>query len=170
MNLKLCALSCLFISSSVLAGAAQVNWHQPDKYTDIEPVTGTKQKFRQRIFNQFEQVFAGYSAQLAEHDQLKVTVTDLDLAGEVDYNFGVNQDLRIVKAIYWPALKFSYQVIRGGSPILTEEVSLRDMGFLERSRRTHRSEIYYEQKMLDRWWKQVASQLSQNKYASVPSD
>ena len=46
-----------------------------------------------------------------EHLALNVKVTNLNLTGEVRYNYAAQRDIRLVKRSYWPSIEFEYQLL-----------------------------------------------------------
>jgi hypothetical protein len=88
-------------------------------------------------------------------------VSDLDLAGQVwpasfvGLGHGTS-DVRVIKNIDIPRMKFSYQLVDESGQVLQQaEVNLKDMSFQERSNHLFRNEpLRYEKNMLKRWFAQ----------------
>ena len=76
-------VTALVAVGTACAGQAQVTWQQPDNYTDIREGNDLRDSFRQGLFSDFELLFSDLAKQLPEGCLLDVTVTNLDLAGEV---------------------------------------------------------------------------------------
>jgi hypothetical protein len=142
-------------SAVAQAGDVTVKWQEPEKFTDIRPASDSRQLYRERVMKKFDGFFSELAAQLPEGYQWQVTVTDIDLAGEVDYFIGgAGNALRIVKDIYSPAIKFSYMLRdKHGEEVGSAEEALRDMGFMYslRSINAH-EEFHYEKQMLQDWF------------------
>src|SRR5690606_26810573 len=85
--LLLCGVSLLTVGAAQ-AGEVSVQWQQPEKFTDIRPVNDTRKAYRERILRKFDSFFAELADRLPEGYKWEVTVTDLDLAGDVDYFAG----------------------------------------------------------------------------------
>lgn len=152
--LFLCGLSLLTVGTAQ-AGEVSVQWQQPEKFTDIRPANDTRKAYRERILKSFDSFFAELADKLPEGYKWEVTVTDLDLAGDVDYFAGgAGNPLRVVKDIYSPAIKFSY-VIRDkyGEEVASAEEKLRDMAFMQTLNSVNNSdELRYERQMLEDWF------------------
>lgn len=151
---KLIFCVCIFTVSHAQAASVEVKWHEPDSYSDIRHGNSHKTKFRKNLFTQLEQHFEKLAEKLPEQLKLKIKVTNLNLAGDVNYNFSMSQDIRIVKNIYWPSIEFEYQLINGEQLINSETVKLKDMAFMDRggsSRLSHDS-YYYEKRILTKWF------------------
>lgn len=148
----------LYISPSLLhsaeAGTVEVKWQDPDSYKDIRHGNSHKTKFRENLFAHVEQHLEKLVEKLPEQSKLKLKVIDLNLAGDVRYNFSMSQDIRIVQHIYWPSIEFEYQLLGNQQLINSETVKLKDMAFMDRggrSRLNHDS-YYYEKRMLTEWF------------------
>jgi hypothetical protein len=155
------ALICSIVSLACLAGPAayaaevEVNWDKPEKFTDIRPANESRHKYRERVMKHFAGFFADMAQKLPEGYSWKVTVTDIDLAGEIDpFAGGAGQELRVVKDIYSPAIKFSHVLQdKYGEQILNQQEQLRDMSFMNSLRSYHSNEEFnYEKQMLLQWF------------------
>ena len=151
----LCGLTVL-AAGIVQAGEVKVDWQEPEKFTDIRPSNDSRKAYRERAIKKFDGFFADVASDLPEGYNWHVTVTDVDLAGEVDYFAGgAGNALRIVKDIYSPAIKFNY-VLRDkhGEEVASGEEKLRDMGFMQQLRSANdNDEFRYEKQMLQDWFK-----------------
>ena len=148
-------LIALVMSSAALAGEVKVTWQDPDRYTDIREGHELRDSFRESLFEEMASVFAGMARQLPENCLLEVTVTDVDLAGEVNGIYGLRwQDVRVVRSIYWPRISFSYLLKDASQGLLLqgkEEIS--DMAFLFHAQRFARTRFVYEERMLIDWFR-----------------
>ena len=138
--------------SYVQAAEVEVNWLKPEKYTDVKAGQGHRKRFKERTFKAFEQHFKTLAKALPEQQKLVVNVTNVDLAGDVNFNI---KRIRVVKDIFIPRMAFNYQLLDAeGAVIKSEEVSLKDMGFLMHnpSLRYRSKPLLYEKAMLDKWF------------------
>ncbi|WP_333608338.1 DUF3016 domain-containing protein [Arsukibacterium sp.] len=170
MRHSLLAVTLLALSCSATAAAKlELAFSEPEKYTDIRSATESKARFQQRVLNRFEQFFTELANQMPEGYQWQVTVTDIDLAGDVDYFAGgAGQAMRIVKDIHSPAIRFSHQLRdQYGEEVLSADERLRDMGFMHRLSSTGiRPEFEFEQKMLEDWFSKTV-QVQLDAHASL---
>ncbi|WDD98242.1 DUF3016 domain-containing protein [Thalassomonas actiniarum] len=143
--------------STAFAAGSEVKWTEPEKYRDIRPGDENRKRFQERTFKELESYFAKLAARLPEKQQLKIEVTDVDLAGDV--RFGSHRQIRIIKEIYAPRMTFSYQLLAADETVLSSgEVNLKDMSFMRGSRLKHRTEsLNYEKNMLDDWFEETFS-------------
>jgi len=139
-------------TSALQAAEVEVKWSNPDKYTDIDAGEGHRKHFKERVFKSFEEHFVKMAALLPEHQKLVLDITDLDLAGDV--NFGGTRRIRIVKDLFFPRLEFNYQLLNADNSVVkSAEVSLKDMSFLIHNGLKYRSKSFgYEKEMFDKWF------------------
>ncbi|XQW85498.1 DUF3016 domain-containing protein [Thalassotalea piscium] len=153
----LTAISIGFLPQ-VNAAEAEVVWQNSDKYRDVNAGNGNRIRFKENTFAQLEKHFSTLAEKLPEGYMLKIQVDDLDLAGDVHIG-GINQ-IRIVKDIFYPRIKFSYQLLSPNKTVETENtIDLKDMSFMNHSSlKYNNSSLSYEKKMLDDWFKETFSE------------
>ncbi|GLX82898.1 DUF3016 domain-containing protein [Thalassotalea eurytherma] len=141
-------------SGSVFAGTSEITWTNPEKYTDMRPANETKKGFQQRTFRNLEKHVTKLASDLPEGYTLKMDVTDVNLAGEVQMRS--TQMIRVVDRVFIPSMKFSYQLVDASGAVVKEEaeVKLKDMNFMDSSAANrYRSQSFsYEKVMLDKWF------------------
>jgi len=149
------ALMILVPFTDIQAAEVEVKWSNSDKYSDMDAGEEHRKHFKERTFKSFEKHFAELAAALPEQQKLIVDITDVDLAGDV--NFGGMKRVRVVKSIYFPRIDFSYQLLNADNTVVKgKEVSLKDMGFISHTSLRYRNEtLSYEKEMLDDWFKQT---------------
>ncbi len=160
---------------SAQAGEVKVQWHEPKNYTDVRAANGGSKAFRERVFKGLEKHFTKMAAEvLPSHLALNIKVTNLNLAGDVRYNFAAHRDIRLVKRIYWPSIEFEYELLEQGKVIKSEVIKLKDMSFMDRgSSLRNRSSYYYEERIITDWFirdiKPMLAQLDKQKTAVMSS-
>lgn len=155
MRNSILAMTLLAMSGVVSAAEVTVVFDQPEKFTDIRPTNESKSRYQEKVTQAFAKFFADNAAKMPEGYTWQVTVTDIDLAGDVDYfATSTGQPLRIIKDLYSPAVRFTHTLRDNfGEEVLSGEEKLRDLGFMQRiSKVGTRSEFEYEQQMLDQWF------------------
>lgn len=147
---------CTFaIACNATAADLKVKWQDPDEYSDIkEGQTNTKSGFREHVFSTFEEFLTHRAAKLPEDQTLKLTVTDLDLAGETRFNF---DEIRVIKPNYIPRITFSYQLLdKSGNEINAGEENLKSMSMTTTYlTKPSEDQFKYEFDMLNRWFKKT---------------
>lgn len=143
------------------ASRVVIEWVEPKKFRDTRSSTGSSAKHREHIFNQLEEHLSELAETLPKGQSLKLSVTDLDLAGRVEpgsFTGLVNtmNDVRIVRQIDIPRMKFNYELLdASGNIIQSDEVKLKDMNFLSGVTIRHRERPFaYEKRMITKWFEQ----------------
>ncbi|AZN35320.1 DUF3016 domain-containing protein [Iodobacter ciconiae] len=159
------------LSSPVWAGEAKITWQSPERYSDIRAAHERQDRFQERLFKHFDNVFASLAALLPDNALLEITITDFDLAGEINPQASHNfNEIRIIKEIYNPKITFNYIFSHEGR-IVSNTENLRDMNYMSGiSRSSHRKEFEFEEKMLKAWFSRLQKNqiFSINKIASPP--
>ena len=148
-------LTCMIVAPA-FAGEAKVTWLEPEKYSDIRPGNETRDNFKERIFKEFDSMFSSIAKKLPEGYQMDVTVTDLDLAGEINGMYSkFGWDIRVIKELYWPRMSFSYVLKNEKNEIIgSAKEELKDMNFMTSiGMHRSRSSFDFEEKMLNDWFK-----------------
>ena len=153
-------VAAMILPASALAGEAEVEWKHPEKYTDIRSGDQSAEGMRKSIAKSLGGEFSGLAAQLPPGYRLNVTVTDLDLAGEVDpIPMRTMNEIRVLKDIYFPRMIFDYRLKDPAGVVLLEQsgVVLDDMQYMSAMRTTRSGESFHsERKMIRDWFnKQV---------------
>ncbi|MBU2977601.1 DUF3016 domain-containing protein [Alteromonas sp. C1M14] len=160
-NSALCFfVAALAVSANAYSATAEVTWQAPDDYTDVRAANENRARFKERTFKTLDEYFAKLAEKLPEEQTLVITVTDLDLAGQVwpssfVFGNGMGSDVRIIKRVDIPRIVFSYTLKDGaGNEIKSANVNLKDMGFLENSRLVAQSDnLAYEKAMIKDWFR-----------------
>ncbi|HFB65382.1 MAG TPA: DUF3016 domain-containing protein [Aeromonadales bacterium] len=150
------------ISSSSNAGDVEINWSHPEKYTDVQPnSTSTTKKYRQRVIKELTTHLDTLAADKLPADyHLKITVTDVDLAGYIDFENG--HQLRIVRDVDLPRIKLKYQLVKGDKSVGEAEANLKDMSFLRHinNKLNTTESFFYEKRLLSEWFKKTIEPLA----------
>jgi hypothetical protein len=144
--------AALLVSASVLPvfGAATVKFTNPDQFVDV-PFSHHE---RTDALERLEAHFSKLAAQLPSGQDLRVDVTDIDLAGN-EYPGRAGRELRVLKgAADWPRIDFKFSVESQGKVVTSGTASVKDMNYLNRHNKYPRDEpLRYEKRMLDEWFK-----------------
>lgn len=145
-----------FASMASEPAELDLSFNEPEKFTDIRPANEHRARFRERTLAGFERIFEEFAAELPAGYQWKVTVTDIDLAGDVNPMYTRSgQDIRVVKDLYSPRVAFSHELRDAyGAQVAVGDENIRDMGFLQSPRMVgpRHQELRYEYTMLKRWF------------------
>ena len=142
----LALLSLMLAATAQAAGRAEVSWVEPERFVDI----GRNGVDRDRTLRTLGEHIAKLAGQLPDGQVLKLQVTDVDLAGEVE-PLSWNQ-LRILRGrADWPQMSLRFSLAGSDGRVLDSgEARLSDMAYLMRTRD---GDLGYEKRMLDDWFK-----------------
>lgn len=159
-------------ASPVLAKAElEIEWQNPEEFRDVKPTSQSRKSFREQTFKKLEEYISELAEQLPDGQKLSMTVTDLDLAGEVwpasFVGYGhAGSEVRLVKSLYIPRMQFSYVLTDSYGKIIkqNEEVKIKDMAFQDRVNRTSRTDsLVYEKTMIKEWFADEFPELTAKK-------
>jgi hypothetical protein len=132
----------------------EIEWKNPENYFDIEPgTTQSKTTFRKRLFSSIEKTFEENMEKLPSGHYLKVTVFDIDLAGNIKR--GLANEIRTINDYDFPRLHF-YMILENskGEIILQGEQNLKERKDKHKAFRMRgsQSEFYLEKRLIDKWF------------------
>lgn len=132
----------------------EVTWNPPDELSEVRQAVRPQ---RQPPLEWLEKLAAHLRQRadpmLPAGERLKVTITDIKLAGDYEPWHGPRFDeVRIVKDIYPPRIDLHYALIGSDGTTLREgDAKLRDPAFLSRSSANDSDSLRYEKRLLDDW-------------------
>jgi len=144
------------MSASSFAAKSSITWLHPDKYSDIQANgTSSKIRFRKHLFKSIDTFFDKYTQKHLPKDfQLKLTVTNLDLAGYIDFHN--TQLIRVIRDVDIPRINFQYQLEQGNKTLSSGKVKLKDLDFLQKNNYKFRNtSFFYEKQLLKDWFKKT---------------
>ena len=153
-------ITAFVVVGAACAGEAKVTWQEPNNYTDIREGHDLRDSFRQGLFSDFELLFADLARRLPDGCVLDVTVTDVDLAGEVNgMHFGLWRDIRVIKALYWPRMSLDYKLTDATGQLLgSGHEDIKDMAFFDRGVWLRLTRFSFEERMLRDWFKKMQNE------------
>lgn len=140
-------------AASVAQAQAEVTFIKPEGFTDI----GWDGVDRDNAMRQLKEHFKAVAARELPGKQLKIEVTDIDLAGELEPRARADR-LRILRSVTIPRMSFTYTLSENGHVLKSGKADIKDMDYQNNAgNRYFDSEpLRYEKKMIDDW---VARQL-----------
>ncbi|WP_068546979.1 DUF3016 domain-containing protein [Thalassotalea crassostreae] len=142
-------------SFAVHAAQVEVVWQSADNYRDIKSANEKTSKFQEKVFKELEQHFSELANKLDQKQTLKITVHDVDLAGDIRYMVGPNNEtMRIVRDIDFPKMKFDYQLLDASkNSVKKGSADIKDMGFMTGIKKSLANDsFHYEKNMIDDWF------------------
>jgi hypothetical protein len=147
--------SAAVFSTPAAAADLKLDWQEPENFTDIRAANDSRSRFQERVMRNFEAFFKKMADELPEEYSWQVTITDVDLAGEVDH-FATNtgQPIRVIKEVNPPAIRFNHQLRdQYGEEVVGGEEHFRDIRFMSRmSPGANTPEFESERMMLQDWF------------------
>lgn len=140
--------------TAALPVRTQVAFDHPEKFTDVKDRDLPSDSGRDAILGRIRAYLVTRADRsLPAGDSLKITFTDIDLAGDFEPWRGPQwSDVRIVKEIYPPAFKFSYTVTDASGRVVKEgKEDIRDLNFQTRVVMDTSDTLRYEKDMLGDW-------------------
>lgn len=163
-------------------GRVHITWQSPNEYRDVRPSNQNRSSFLRQIFSELDKEFEELAEDMPEGYEMKVTVTDLDLAGEVliggnglvapGISFRLANpinEIRVVQDIFIPRMNFDFSISNSrGEEIMAESVVLKDMAFLQNQIiGRFPSPFVYERRMVNRWYKKTIEPLYEAEIAKL---
>lgn len=143
----------LFMSTHGVAGEITVTWKNPETFSDVRAANESQSKFRDRVIAKLTKHWQEQAEQLPDGIKLEIVMTNLNLAGQVEYSFAMNRDIRVVKNLYWPRMSFEYKLLDGKSVINKGQEQLSDMMFMDRGNLRSNRDVYsYEKRIISDWF------------------
>ena len=138
------------------AARVEVLFDQPENFTDLKDSSMATEKGQQGYMDSFREYLQENAVRrLPEGQKLSITFTDIDMAGDFEPWRGPSaQDVRIVKAIYIPRLKFNYSITDAQGVVVKEgKANLADLNFQMNlaTSISNSDSLRYEKHMLDDW-------------------
>jgi len=145
--------------NAALAAAAdakvEVEFIAPETFTDVKDALVPTEKGRASNIEAVRRYLVQTAARhVPEGQHLKISVTDIDMAG--DYEFwgrGARDDIRIVKALYPPSIDLAFVLSDAASGAVLKEGSrrLHDLAFQMRADLRLSDALRYEKALIDDW-------------------
>jgi hypothetical protein len=144
------AALALAAGSSAWAGV-QVTFDKPDDYSDV-PFSS---RDREQVLAGLADHFSWLGKSLPHGQDLRIDITDVDLAGREDPARRGGFDVRVMTGrADWPRLRLRYTLEQHGKVIASGNAYLSDMSYLQRiNRYSSNDALRYEKRMIDEWFK-----------------
>ncbi len=150
--ISLSLLLILGFSNQAFADNLTIKWQNPEKYTDVKSATESQKRYEKRVIDELTEHFEQLAKQLPVNTTLKVKVSNVDLAGNIEY-VGVNR-IRVMKDIHGPTISLTYTLIDNTKEVLLMgEEKVRSRDYLQRTSNRYKNDfLAYEKNMLTKWF------------------
>lgn len=155
MKSRRIALAVLAIAASAAQADVQVNFVKPETFSDIKDNQGFR---KPEVLDDIKTYLVAEFQKYLPGKDVRIDVTDVDLAGEYEPFFWRSQGIRVMRAVTSPSIELSYEVRDGDKLVQQGKTRLRDMNYQEGSTLFGSSDpLRYEKRMVDRWMRQEFS-------------
>lgn len=157
MNPRLLLLAAALLAAPAFAAdpKVEVTFTDPTKFRDLRTSPVATERERLALAEALRaHVIAKAPHYLPKDTRLAVTITDVDMAGEIRPVGGslAHGDIRIVKDIYPPRVDLEFRLLRADGSVEREgKRELRDLAFLMGTSPGRSELLGYEKDLLDRW-------------------
>jgi hypothetical protein len=141
----------LLVAAGAAAAGVTVTYQEPDKFIDVPQMDAERDQVLKDLTHHFEKL----AQQLPAGQDLRITVTDIDLAGRVEPRRRSMQDIRIVRGgADWPTMELSYTLEQDGKVLRSGKDHLSNMDYQNHRGRYHSDDyLRYEKQMVDDWFR-----------------
>jgi len=148
---------CLTMAMAAQAANVEIEWLKPEKYQDIRSGAESQKSYQERVIAALTGYFKEAAAEILPADQtLYLKITDVDLAGDVEYFFtSFPMGVRVMRDIYFPSIEFNYELRDAGGKVLKNgEENIKDMGYMFSGMAYINNPPFdYEKRMIDDWFR-----------------
>ena len=133
------------------AGKVEVLYIDPDKFSDI----GIDTLDRERALRVLDQHFGKMGERLPDGQELRLEISDIDLAGAIDMGMARGSSVRaFVGGRDGPQIRFRYRLRAGTTELKTGEADLSNPKYAENRRTFYQgsAELSHERRLLDDWF------------------
>lgn len=138
------------------AARVEVLFDHPENFTDLKDSYMATDRGRDAYAETIREYLQQNAARrLPEGQKLSITFTDIDMAGEFEpWRGPAASDVRIIKDIYIPRMKFTYRITDAQDAVIKEgKAELSDLNFQMNLPTSINSSdpLRYEKRLLDDW-------------------
>ncbi len=136
------------------ASRVEVTFDHPEKFTDAADGPRGSDSGRDQILGDLRDYIVDRASRyLPEGQKLAVTISDVDLAGEVEpWRTPSANDIRFIKPIYSPKIDLTFRLTDATGAVIKEDKrQLRDQTFDMNIRVDRNDPRVYEKGLLDDW-------------------
>ncbi|MDA0348235.1 MAG: DUF3016 domain-containing protein [Verrucomicrobia bacterium] len=154
-SILFCSLCFLAVN---LAAEVELTFENPDNYRDIDYEYAGNKRGQKLYLPQFEKHINKQAERYLEEGQvLSMVITDIDLAGDYEpWRSADAMDIRIVKSIYPPRIKFSYELKDADGNVLESgDEHLSDLSFNYKIRINYNDELFYDKELITDWFRKL---------------
>ena len=152
--LSLCLVARANDNTPAPSARAVVTFENPERFTDVKDSQTGTEKGRDHYLKEIRTLVEEEASHLLpEGRKLTLTFTDIDLAGDYLPSMPLGRDVRVMKDIYMPRMKFTFTITDAAGAVVKEgSERLTDMNYLQTAGIVNRGEpLFYDKAMLRDW-------------------
>jgi hypothetical protein len=152
--LSLCLPASAKDDKDASASRVTVTFENPEKFTDVKDSQAGTDKGRDFYLKELRQLVEEEAARLLPAGQkLTIVFTDIDLAGDYLPSMPADQNIRVMKDIYFPRMKFTYKITDAVGAVVKEGTeNISDTNYLQNIAIVGRGEeLFYDKALLRDW-------------------
>ncbi len=143
------ALGLLAWGTAVQADV-QVSFVKPESFADIKDNSGFRDE---DVLKGIEEHLLAQARKYLPGRDVRIEVTDVDLAGHVEHFPRVSNWVRVMRTVTLPSISLNYEVREGGKVVRQGQALLRDMNYQDGFNGYFSSDrLRHEKRMMDRWF------------------
>ena len=136
--------------SAYAEAQVEVRYIEPGNFADLKSTWLSQENLLATLSAHLKTLGNKY---LADGLKLEIEVTDVDLAGSIEYPPG-GDPIRVMRDVTSPRITLRWRVLSADQSVPMQEVTLRDMDYLRRSSFYGDGDpLRYEKQMLEDWFK-----------------
>jgi hypothetical protein len=142
----------------------QVVFSHPEKFADVQDAYNSDTG-RDALLNQIADYIKQRSkSYIPDGQQLLITVTDVDLAGDFEpWHSQQMQDVRVVKDVYPPKIDLEYKLVGPDGVVMKEgKRQLRDLAFMMKISINRDDSMRFEKALIDDWLRSDFKRVAKN--------
>ena len=146
------ALVAALILSTTARAATVVTFDRPERFTDVDDDRTSRATNLATLEKQLVALGTKY---LPADDDLRITITDVDLAGRARFTSrGASPEIRVIDGqADWPRIKLTWTRTHDGTTTGPTSETIVDQNYLDFGPRPDLTRpLPYEQRMLERWF------------------
>ncbi|UVW29241.1 DUF3016 domain-containing protein [Massilia sp. H6] len=150
---KLAVAGLFALGAGAASAGVTVDYVESDKFADL-PFAPWE---REAVLRELADHFTHLGKSLPPGYDLKVEITEIDLAGREYPNLRSGRELRVLKGMAdWPMIELRYTLVNNGQVVDSGNARLQDMAYLDRiSRFSDHDSLRYEKRMIEDWFNQT---------------
>jgi hypothetical protein len=133
--------------------SVSVEFIHPEKFTDLQDQRTADERVRNAYMDDLRRTIERRAAsELGPDRKLAVTITDVDMAGDLEFGVARGRDIRLMRQSSPPRIDLSFRLTdANGNVLKSGERHLTDLGYIQPERPTTDASLFFEKRLLSEW-------------------